>query len=806
MGIRMNHIVKIATLTLLTLAGFILLTTPSAVAAKKMSKKEKAAFASPLPLLTFDQVAKLDKKNRVLYVRQFRQALTEIEKAQFMFRDSLFKGAALQDFKNLQDEVFEFKKGEDVYALLMGDYAFADGARGRLGDDKCIFAYYLSEYENTQSGQRQPFLCKPVERCKDNGSGVRCDPDISGIQRNETRGCIPDVVRYKATSECDSVRNQLNKENAGRIPSQISAADQYFFNREKIKASDMQSEEAVEHLRNLLGSSYNDESYAELIKVLALYKKHGQNLPITGLENQFNSLSVAEFGDKFNKLSVAVNQIFDKHIKHCEYKLDDKEIAYLRDPKWATEAEQRGRAAHVQEKRRIDALAKLDAGVTPTIENVLEIPECFALKSRRDAIYANLDKINGAFPDLSDDTPAAQEPLPGAPASDSDPITTGCSRNIVREEHQLYQPAARCVICLAEKAVEKSASNPSISSAEAENRKYYSASTKWHSLLSTVALACTHGVGSNTHISPDMMLLYQQTFGHCSSDTYDWNPTQEQVSPSDRALLEEWSKRNYWTQLKEDKKSEEKTANPALDKDFQRIYGISYAQATKLFCPEKAVQKTWFLRRVKGVDEEKAALTPADYQQFSMDARKQFVDYRKSIKNASNKQTPADALLKCMDESAQRADELYVQGSGACRATTRINNDFAYSQMFGSMTKKSDDKGKVDYADTNILFNVGACYVAKQVEFRKGDQLPAVGYVSSASQHSDQQYLRTRYYDRAASDKKPEVRLFPSANQIEGDLTVGNIDLVNISYISDVNCPPGAVATSSSSGKSKSQK
>src|SRR5690606_34069775 len=112
-----------------------------------------------------------------------------------------------------------------------------------------------------------------------------------------------------------------------------------------------------------------------------------------------------------------------------------------------------------------------------------------------------------------DDAPGNDPIPPSAPKNEPEIVNTGCSSNVVRDEHLLFHPSARCLVCPAETTTRETTSR------------------KWFSLVSTMVLACGEGAfkqagvgdGAYDYVTLQAMQKYLQTFGHCSQETYDWH-------------------------------------------------------------------------------------------------------------------------------------------------------------------------------------------------------------------------------------------------------------------------------------------
>ncbi|MCB0349623.1 MAG: hypothetical protein KDD38_00470 [Bdellovibrionales bacterium] len=786
---------------------FGLLPHSEAVSAAKMSKKQKAQFSKPFPMLTFEQIARLEYSQRVKYVKQFRRIALEIEKAQFMFKDPLFVNNQLKDAGDKSE----------LYAFIMGDFSYAadDHTRGAQISDRCIYAYNLSKYPSAPSGERKPFGCEIPSgaRCNGaNGAGVQCGYYLSGLSGAADRACIPNAVRYRATSECDVVRSTLSKENGAAINSSIADAEKYFKFKvpgAKISKADMTSESAAAVLKNLADNAYDDKAYAELIYVLSFYKKNNVQIPLNHLGEQYNAIRPDVFESNVNTLQASVNQVFGDYINHCSRPLSQDEVSKLRDPKWINEAAQKGFSAAVLEKRRVDAVAQLDSVSSSEyrVDNVLQIPECRAIYARRDEIQRKMHEIVGSYPELSDDAPAIEVPTPPAPPKDNYTIqSTGCSSNVVAEVDQLYWSSARCVSCLAERNMAKTA-NAQTSQEEKDRRQFYSTSKKWLSLLSTMVIACDDGVSNNTHVTPETMIQYMQTYGHCDTDTYEWDPAG--LTGEERARIEEWSDNDFWS----DKRKTSDRPDIDINKDFVRVYGISYENATKAFCDPDQFKKKWYNSQIRKRNENYVKPTKSVQMAESRKRWRDLLDGKSDTRlkpvikvspDNYKKDSVADALFQCMHESRKTADDLYSGNSNTCSKTVSFR-DGNYQNGFDKMVDDIKSNG-----GTALMFNRSDCFVAKQYELddrpTRGDKRESIGFVDPKAQWNDlDRYAQMAYFK---GDKRPVLSGFPQygrAGEVKDGRNRRPIE-IEAEYLNSYSftVPSGELCTIANGGSSSS--
>lgn len=757
-----------------------------------MSAKDRAAFGKPLPLLKFDQVAKLAHSQRVKYVRELRRSFIEIEKTQNMYKR--LSTASLID-PNLQ-------KKNELYAFLFGQFAEAQDTQKRGGNnysggpntDQCIYAFNLNRYPPGARDQLQKFNCPPT-RCT-TMSGARCGEEISGFGLNGKEECIDNSNAWRSTAACDDRRQELigRTDSNGNIIAPtaqmqkitndlIPRVDNYFkFNQPgaTLKRSDLTSDEAISLIKELANNAWSDEAYAELILVLSFLKNNGINqIDDAQLGKLYSKIQPSQFGANFDELSKSVNAIFGEYINHCDSTVDPiviedlKQNVHLLSRSDSENSKQMGAAAWTQEKRRLCAVSaytqatggnmQLPEGANcPTysqvpgsnplaVRNITEIEECRLIQKRKDGLSDKLSKINSTYPATADDTPAGEQPpvvlpkpqfeQPAGIHTGAEQVATGCSRNITSDEHKLFMPAARCMICQAEKSADKFYGANYIPDAQNQTSgttypKRYAVSTKWTSLLSTMALACGNAPLNGTVVTPEVMLEYMQTFGHCDSDTYDWDPT-ENLSPKDRQLVEKWSNDSFWKGNADSIKGYIWGGEPVeTDKEFSRIYGVSYTEATEIFCDPNRFEKGLFNKKYRKYKEDYK--TPSAYDRMRF-GRAQFQHKLSSSNNVhnrlrfANENSTDNSLLKCMRESLKNTKNLYTGGNerNTCVQFVEFNGspnwDLQYKNMLQDVfrvnyeAKERPSKelatGYINSTAGTTTFAQGStCYVAKQWE------------------------------------------------------------------------------------------
>lgn len=701
----------------------------------------------PLRFLTFAQIARLEYTQRVKYFKQLRALFSESEKAQTLFRHPLFAANDRPDF-NQQNE---------FYASIWGREANAETeqGRGRFPGDECIYAYQLSRFEGGGMGERRPFLCEIPTGAScvgANGPGVSCG-ELSGITPKMAKGreCIPNNLRHVSTSMCEKLRHQLTTENGPAIQEAIQNAQAHFKLNTlgaKITNTDLSADAARDILQALADHRYDDGALAQLVSVISLYKKNQVPLPIGTLGKEYAAIEPANLEKNINQAQANFSKIFEPYIAHCEAPLTAAEIKIISTPDSLSQAKQMGSKAGDLEAKRFAAYQKFqtgkdnqtisqnsagsyvitDAGTGASravrIEDILEVEECLTIKKHLNSIGQRQESIISSYPEYSNGGPRPTPLTPPPPPAEEDNIKPiGCANVIDNDE--LYRPAARCMLCLAQRAVVKQARFNG-DAAKIEKANAYIPSNKWLSLLSTMVLACGDGFSNGRDVHPKKMLDYMQTFGHCGQETYEWrtnftwdentkkwitnpNDPKADLQPQDRALIQKWATGSLWTN------------NPAgkIKKDdnnaFQRIYGVKYDTATKIFCNPERFKNGFFTRKIKEIKDSENTETPAAFMQRG---RSQLTA---AVKNSNIKseltRANADALFSCMTESLDTANTLYSGGvADTCLSTAAYPaNSQAPDLKFSAMVNDIENKG-----GAAITFDGGSCYVSKQLESRPG--------------------------------------------------------------------------------------
>lgn len=723
----------------------------TATVKKVVTSKKNAKL--PLHFLTFEQLARLEFTQRVKYLKQLRALFIEAERAQLSFRNPLF---AANDFNG-------YKNYPELYVSIFQTQAYAadpEQGRGRYPSDQCIYAYQLSTYEEINGKLRQPFLCAlPTgARCSGlYGPGVECG-ELSGLSRKIATGreCIPDSNRHNSTVTCDRLRDTLSKDNTNTINNAVENAKKIFklnMPGAVITDAELGGKEAQIALQDLADHRYNDRAHAQLISVVSLYKKYKTPLPIDSLGKDYASIQPAELENEINQSQANFSKIFESIINHCEAPVASNELDIITssDNLEKVNAQMGAKAAEL-ETRRFNAYKILESGKSPNgtitkdpdgsyyitssasskrpvrIEDLIEIDECFTLKKNLQKIGEAQESIITSYPKYES---TGQAPTPLTPPPTPVELETirpiGCSS--VTDDAELSQPAARCMICLAQKAMVKYA-NHTNNSLEKDKAAYYVPSNKWLSLLSTMVVACGDGASNGKVTYTKNMLNYLQTFGHCSNETYAWRTNKSRpddstadLRPEDEYLVNKWAQKNLWAESKENNNNQ--TARDLVNKDnesFRRIYGVSYTTATDIFCNPTRFVSEFDQRNSSFIPMKiKEGLSTETPEQFIQRGRKQL---REAVKDPNLKNellnANAGALFDCINESFANAEKLYSGGpANTCLSTSPFTTGRADEPRSSAQIEAAYNAMKNDViADIGAVaaYNGGGCKISRQVE------------------------------------------------------------------------------------------
>lgn len=682
-----------------------------------LAKRVKVAKSkSGIAFLTAEQVSMLPYNQRVQYIKYFRETYRDFEKFQRVFDPNPSgKGKSA------------YLPGErDIYAALFGSYAVAqseDHNQGGNCQDRCIYAYHLSEYRRGSGGScvRYPYGCREPQACQLGGGtrGLACNFIVSGLQGQDA--CIDYGSRTRSTAACEENRQRVIRAKQSDIQQATNQAGEYFqlrhgldhaaanISAEQLWPADQAGRERVQALvQGLVDTMYSDESYAQLLVITELYKRKGLTLPPVTVNGEANT-DVQNLGQAFNNLQTAADELFAGYTEMCDQPLSAETIAHLRND--AEYNRMRGANKTAQRVRRDNLAAATSSGATPTNRNVLQKEECFLVDSR---LHTMRDRLRNVATGLPVPPPPAQPPQP-----DNYVYSLGCRTSTPREPSGVEQPAARCLTCPLEKLVhhDPQANDPS-----------YMMSNKWSSLLSTMGIACGYGSAAGIMDVGRMAEMYQ-TFGHCSTDTYEWNSEEEKT----RART--FGQTNFWTRPLVRKVNRflffkikgREMPQPDMEDDFARLYGISYYEATALFCdPDNFrgdMNRAGYMERIEGIRSASGRAWSRDDATRGRRTTlgRQRMQYALENYRTESVRAPAtdgEGLAQCMRESLSRAERYYAPESRMCLDAGPIRTHYAQAER----------EALSEQSVPPVIFTGSDCWTANQVEHTAGNP-PALSFL-----------------------------------------------------------------------------
>ncbi|MEQ1665779.1 MAG: hypothetical protein ABL927_10425, partial [Bdellovibrionales bacterium] len=596
-----------------------------------------------------------------------------------------------------------------------------------------------------------------------------------------------------------------------------------------------------------------------LIKVLALYKKANigeinyvsQTGNSADKENHAQSkrdliakiylkVDLQNFEKNVNAANDVVDGIFENIVNHCDSPLDQQEVSKIKDANWQkTVKEHNSAALSKRERDRKRLLQEVQSkGDAATVKNVLEKDECDRALQRLSSLKGQFDRSVSTLPNIPGTdkpvgaVPPSNNPQPppvvvDKPAQKNGVITEaiGCSSNVAMEEDMVIDPYARCMICTSERDMAASADNEANPAAK-DYKKNYSTSRKWHSLVSTMTMAC--GQGTENEFLFHKRALFEMAFGHCSNSTYEWDELNG-MSPEEKRNIQKWNNNSAWDENNKD------YVKPDEDHAFKKTYGISYADASEIFCHVGVSKRFWIVGPTDGVDAEKAKNAAKNPSDFITQARKHMNNKLGKYFGESDGKTNFDENLKsCIRESLANAEELYNNETNYCTSIDSFKDKASPNlrSMFNSIYNQPLTEADSDKPVTrrgSIILDGHDCSVAKQIDTKYvSDKMASqhIVYVSTRNL-SDDKYdgtSVTSYSDygdanidvvaipnvREKSEclsiaKNPKDCYFPDSSILTSNGTA--LNKLNFTYPSKAMCPPrntaAAKRTSPGGGSTK---
>lgn len=694
-----------------------------------LKKRVKIAKSkSGISFLTAEQVAILPYNQRVQYVKYFREMYRDFEKFQRVFDPNPAGGKSA----HLPGE-------RDIYAAFFGGYAFAEDQahdQGNNCQDRCIYAYHLSEYKRGSGGScvRYPYGCREPQACQRGGGsrGLACNFIVSGLQGQDA--CIDYGSRTRSTAACEENRQRVIRAKRNDIQSATNQAGEYFqlrhgidhaaanLTNEQLWPEDQAGRERITGLiQGLVNTLYSDESYAQLLVITELYKRKGLTLPPVTVNGEPNT-DVQNLGRAFNNLQSAADELFAGYTEMCNQNLSSEVVASLRDD--AVLRRLRGSNRIAQQQRRENLQQVTQSGGTPTNRNVLQKEECFLVDSRLGTMRDRLRNVATGLP----------VPPPAQPTRPENYVySLGCRTSTPREPSGVEQPAARCLTCPLEKLVhhDPQANDPS-----------YMMSNKWSALVSTMGIACGYGSAAGIMDVGRMAEMYQ-TFGHCSTDTYDWN------SEDEKRRARRFGQRNYWTEpmVRQSRRflffkiKGKSIPQPDVGDEFARVFGISYYEATALFCdPDNFrgdMNRAGYMDEIKGIVSASGRAWSRDdaTRPRRTSLGRQRMQYALENYRTESVRAPAtdgEGLAQCMRESLNRAQRYYQPDSRMCLDAGPLRQHYAQAER----------EALSEQSVPPVIFTGSDCWTANQVEHTAANP-PALAFLEPSELGHDGLHRRT---------------------------------------------------------------
>lgn len=745
-------------LVLLSLVFVFFNLTDDAVA-KSQKAKHKGITA-----MTIKQLALVPLNRRAEYVGLMREAYKDIEEIQIKFRnEALEKSARIEEgYKNL-------------FEIAFGSTAYAQDFQQKC-PNKCIYAFHLNTYAKIGGVcQDFPLGCERPPTCQMGNSktnGFQCESSLSGLQG--AKGCVSQSVRVTRT--CYQQMEGLSASYKKEIDASVNAVAEYFglnveaggvrkvVTKADLAPKDAESAKQVADLINrLVEFAYDDRAYAQLIGVIDMYQRAGVSYP-AGVGTGKGSM-IGQIQANFDGVPGTVEKIFSEYVGMCGQTLSPEVVqkienkitpnSHLGDTTYTEEFNTLPQSQQGIWKRRInDYLIAKEAKQTYKNDNVLQKEECGYVRSRYQRLVSRTGQIASTMPTLADGAPGggSNGPIPILPPLPEDinsaPVSLGCPSAVDRDNDNLFLVGARCTVCAAEKAVHNA--KAAVPYADGKNdpgslakvNGDYRVSRKWVSLVSTMAVACGNGRTMNTSVDAIDVMWFLESFGHCDSDIYDWHNSEDAFlgdgqDQQDAKLVEQWQKNNYWITRAEDKSKGSQKLTPIPDRtvegdvssknlkkgknkkvgDFQRIYGLSYEQATAIFCnPEnfdgKVDKKGKFLTKIKSIN--KTGISAVGASGSRSDARgrmKAALDRNKKI--AGGPIDKNSSVFTCMTKAQDLASKLYSDNSNSCMMEQ--DSKVGLANIMATAADTSDSK---PFAG-NFIWTGAQCFVGDAVQAQK---------------------------------------------------------------------------------------
>jgi hypothetical protein len=209
-----------------------------------------------------------------------------------------------------------------------------------------------------------------------------------------------------------------------------------------------------------------------------------------------------------------------------------------------------------------------------------------------------------------------------------------------------------------------------------------------------------------------MMSKFLETFGDCGTRNYagkagyDW--PESGIDGTEAKFIETVNQNGFWTNEANYEGDGESRKLKNLDNEFYHTFGIKYAKAAELFCPNVVKKGFWPWSKPKY--DPNAVFCNKDFLNFKKDGRARIAAKLNTVSMDPD-------LRECMKESAENADRFYPAGQ-QCLITSKPGG-------YNNPTLFTAPKQSLDSGGTAIIGDTGKCYVSRFRSTRWRQTLPA---------------------------------------------------------------------------------
>ena len=707
----------------------------------KLSKKFKR-YKSGIKFLKFSQVAKLPHHARVKYIKEFRSVFKDIEDIQVAFNPKKKKSKKNAQYRSILFGNDAFAEGKEhtrgascadqcIYAYSLQEYDKPGGQCKRFpfGCSKPNRCY--------RGGSYSGYSCDVV------ASGLKMHHDGACFKSSQSLGSTGHCENVRMTLSQENSRKiqEVVASAMSNFGFDNEEVDPAFLQKDEAKdiisnlIEHMYDDHAyamlvaIQHLYNEAGEPLPvDDSRCNRLS---------DNKPnaATPSKKEVCMSQYAEvrtqFSKKFDRMIDGLDDVFVDYMDMCREPIERNEVHAIVN---LTNAPEGSRNRQLEMARRDNLKQVLGYRRTDTVSNevlmekavermgqlqrsdaatrerqdvnsftVLQKPECLIVKRRLNGIRSHMDHLADNFPILRDDAPPGNIPPVEAPLPDSaNPV--GCSGGGELRNSLIFNTAARCTLCSVEKSVnniggggvdDEYAEIPA--SGRVPQTGEFIPSKKWQSLMGIMMRAC--GASNASHSDIKQMMEFTQTFGSCGTEVYDWDTSDTFLQHGDITRIEKWSTTNYWNGEGKDPLVKNRLfglikgkpiPHPDMPMDgstdasepghFARIFGLSYRQATEIFCDKSVFESEGFHVEQKDNGHQKIKHGQARVEKRAR--RKIIKEYEK-------------AYEKCKDEPARER--------AGCREREQNKRDRRLSGIMESTPLERRNRGldRLKYANEN---------------------------------------------------------------------------------------------------------